>query len=424
MKKQLCKFSGWLSPIFLFCLIFSPLLCSQASAGISGDFNRALKEGTPSLTLRFSYEYSDVDDPAGHKPANALTLRTRLGYRTGEFFHTKAFVQFHDMANPIDQYRWPGGGDAKYDVVGDPDGTRVQQVYLDVNLPAATTLRMGRQEIKLDDVRLIGAIDWRQNGQSFNAVSLKSRAISDLTLYASFINRVQTIFLTDVKLDGLILLNAKYTGLADQNISTFCYLLDTRDKTPTARDSATYGLRVKGKINVLNYDFTYAHQGDYKDGEDHNGNMFNAFLGAKLELINFGAGYSYISGRSNNSRPFDTLFSTAHKFNGWADTFINTNGGTLDNGLQDIYVQAGTRVMGVTCKAVYHYFDTTEDFGGFDSAYGDEIDLLLVKKIGANLKVLAKYAYYNEKNNSGTLASNLAGGFDEQVFWTRVIYSF
>ncbi|MBC2717295.1 MAG: hypothetical protein HF978_18465 [Desulfobacteraceae bacterium] len=80
--------------------------------------------------------------------------------------------------------------------------------------------------------------------------------------------------------------------------------------------------------------------------------------------------------------------------------------------------------MGMNFKAVYHYFDTTEDYNGFDDAYGDEIDLLIVKKINANLKVLLKYAHYNEKNNSGSLASNLTGGYDKDVFWTRLIYSF
>ena len=220
------------------------------------------------------------------------------------------------------------------------------------------------------------------------------------------------------------LFNAKYSGLNNQPISAFCYLLDTESKANTARDSATYGVRANGMISLLNYDLTYAHQSDYAEGEGHNGDMFNAFLGSKIDPISFGGGYSYISGKDGDDRPFDTLFSTAHKFNGWADVFLNTNGGTLNNGLQDMYVQAETKMMGVTIKAAYHYFDTTEDVNNFDDAYGDEIDVLLVKKINENLKVLMKYAHYNEKNDSGSSASNLVGGFDEDVFWTRLIVTF
>ena len=424
MKKKLKKLAGCSPRICLVGIFFSLMLCSHVSADVLNDFNQALTEGTPSLELRLAYEYSDLDDPADHDPANSLTLRTRLGYRSGEFFHSNAFLQFHDMANPIDKYRWPGGGDSGRDVVADPDGTRVHQVYVDLNLPAKTTLRPGRQEIVLDDARLIGNVDWRQNGQAFDAISLKSQAISNLTMYASYIDRVQTILLTDENLDGLILLNAKYSGLADQNITTFCYLLETENETSAARDSATYGARFNGKLSSLNYDLTYAHQSDYKDGDNHNSDMVNAFIGAKFEPFGFGAGYSYISGQDGDDRPFDTLYSTAHKFNGWADTFLNTNGGTLAGGLSDYYVQAETKWMGTNFKAVYHYFDTTEKINGFDDAYGDEIDFLIVKKISKNLKVLAKYACYSEKNNSGTKASGLVGGFDEQVFWLRLITSF
>ncbi len=424
MKAKLKRLAGWLTRICLVANCFSLILCSHVSADVLNDFNQALTEGTPSLELRLAYEYSDLDDPADHDPANSLTLRTRLGYRSGEFFHSNAFVQFHDMANPIDKYRWPGGGDSNRDVVADPDGTRVHQVYLDVNLPAKTTLRSGRQEIVLDDSRLIGNVDWRQNGQAFDAASLKNQAISDLTFYASYIDRVQTILITDEDLDGLILFNTKYSGIEDQNIAAFCYLLETEDDTSTARDSATYGLRFNGSLAALNYDLTYAHQSDYKDGDDHNGDMVNAFIGAKFEPFGIGAGYSYISGQDGDDRPFDTLYSTAHKFNGWADTFLNTNGGTLSGGLSDYYVQAETKWMGTTFKAVYHYFDTTEEINGFDDAYGDEIDFLIVKKINKNLKVIAKYAYYNEKNDSGSKASGLVGGFDEEVVWLRLIASF
>lgn len=424
MTKKWKRSADWSTRICLIGTIFSLMLCSHVSANVLNDFNKALTEGTPSLELRLAYEYSDLDDPSGYDSANSMTLRTRLGYRSGEFFHSNAFLQFHDMANPIDEYRWPGGGDNDYDVVADPDGTRVQQVYVDFNLPAKTTLRPGRQEIVLDDARLIGNVDWRQNGQAFDAISLKSQAITDLTIYASYIDRVQTILLTDENLDGLILFNARYSGLADQNITAFCYLLETQNKTSAARDSATYGARFNGKISALNYDITYAHQSDYKDGKDHEGDMVNAFLGAKLEWINFGAGYSYISGQTSDSRPFDTLYSTAHKFNGWADVFLDTNGGKLAGGLSDYYAQAGTEWMDTTFKAVYHYFDSTEEINGFDDAYGDELDFLIEKKISKNLKVLAKYAYYREKNDSGSKATGLVGGFDEQVFWLRLITSF
>jgi len=215
----------------------------------------------------------------------------------------------------------------------------------------------------------------------------------------------------------------KYSGVEDQTFAAFCYLLDTEVDTDDARDSATYGLRANGKLAMIKYDLTYAHQSDYEDGEDHDGDMFNLFLGSSLIGIDFGAGYSYISGQDGDDRAFDTLFSTAHKFNGWADQFLATNGGGLANGLEDYYVQASTKCkfLGVKFVAVYHYFDSTEDVNGFDDSYGDEIDLLMVKKFNDNLSGLLKYGYYNEENHSAAFTKTHG---DEEIFWARLTYKF
>lgn len=54
---------------------------TPVSAAVMDDLTQALKSGTPSLELRLGYEYSNLDDPADRDAANALTLRTRLGWR-------------------------------------------------------------------------------------------------------------------------------------------------------------------------------------------------------------------------------------------------------------------------------------------------------------------------------------------------------
>ncbi|MCD6389114.1 MAG: hypothetical protein DRP37_01710 [Thermodesulfobacteriota bacterium] len=113
----------------------------------------------------------------------------------------------------------------------DPNGSRVHQAYLDFTGIPDTTVRPGRQEIILDDARLIGNVNWRQNGQSFDAVSITNESVPDVTLFGSYINQVNTITLDDLDLDSLILLNSRYTGIKDQSITAFCYLLDTEDDT-------------------------------------------------------------------------------------------------------------------------------------------------------------------------------------------------
>ncbi len=351
---------------------------------------------------------------------------------------SNAYIQLQNVTNLMEQYSFvegthlKAGGDKANDSIADPDGSRVQQAYIDVKALPDHLFRIGRQEIILDDARLIGNINWRQNGQSFDALSVTNTSFQDLKLFASYINQVNTIYLGHMDLDKLILLHADYSGIKAADISAFCYLLDDDDNPRTkaekraSRDSATYGLRVKGDLPVtqelmLKYALDYAHQSDFEDGDDHRADMFNTFIGAKVSMFDLGAGYSYLSGQDGHHRPFDTLFSTTHKFNGWADQFVSTNGGGLRDGLQDAYVQVGTDYMGVKLTAVYHYFDTSEN-EYFDGNYGDEIDLLANRKITDNLSGLLSFAYYSQDDEKANGYLNPTR--DEQVFWARLHYVF
>ena len=408
-------------------LAFS-LWCLQphhALADVLNDLTEAIKSGIPTLSLRLGYEYSDVDNN-GTDAATGFNLQTRVGYKTGQFMNTAAYIQFQNVANLVEDFRYMHDGKVEgnpgRDVIADPDGSRVQQAHLDFTMIPGTTFRLGRQEIILDNHRLIGNIGWRQNGQTFDAVSLTNKSIQDVTFFASYVNEVNTILLDNrvdgaQELDSLILLNAGYSGIKDHDIIVFCYLLDTDNQTIVARDSATYGFRFTGAYWLLNYAFDYAIQSDYEDSENQDGSMFNAFLGAKIKMFDVGGGYSYISGQDGNDRPFDTLFSTVHKFNGWADQFAATSGGGVVNGLEDTYCQASTKVLGAKVMARYHYFNTTEN-STFDGKYGDEFDFLVTKKLNKNLSFLLKSAFYNAHGG----ATNPT--MDENVFWARLQYTF
>ena len=125
-------------------------LLSTTIAGISeteivSNLNDAIIKGKPSLELQLAFEHSSTDDTTS--PAKGLNLRTRLGYRTADYLSTNAFLQFHAVSNLIEDFRFPGGGDPRHDVIGDPDGERIHQVYFDFMGIPDTKLRLGRQEI-------------------------------------------------------------------------------------------------------------------------------------------------------------------------------------------------------------------------------------------------------------------------------------
>ncbi|MBW2185921.1 MAG: alginate export family protein [Deltaproteobacteria bacterium] len=397
--------------------------CSVASATVLDDFTTAIKSGTPDVDVLASYEYKNRDDATS--PGKQFSLRTRIGYRTGSFYDFEAYAQFHNLTNLQEDFRFKQDGsfhgDLDRDIIADPDGNRLYKAFLDYKGISDTVVRIGRQEIILDDARLLGNIGWRLNGQSFDAVSVTNTSVKDLKVYAGYVNQVNDIFLTHTDLDHFYLVNAKYSPLDNHSLAGYIYLLDTEDSSDTARDSATYGFRFVGKPAPFDYYIDYTHQSDFADGEDHDADMLNVYLGMQIAKVNVGAGYSYISGRDGADRPFDTLFSTAHKFNGFADLFLATNGGGLLGGLEDYYVKASTKLFGCKLVAVYHYFDTVED-DAFDGTYGDEIDLVLVKAINKNIKLLIKYANFMQDDDSSNGFANPT--VDTEILTARLQYKF
>ena len=141
--------------------------------------------------------------------------------------------------------------------------------------------------------------------------------------------------------------------------------------------------------------------------------MINALGKWKVGDWTVGAGANVISGQDGEDRAFDTLFSTAHKYNGWADQFLATNGGNLVNGLQDFYVQAGTAFKGVKFLAVYHLYETTDE-NTYDGDYGSELDFQFTKSFNKNVSGLLKFAIYSADDalDNPTV--------DEKVVWARV----
>jgi len=374
------------------CVVAAPL----------DDFVAAMKNGIPDVDVITGFEYKHRDDNTS--PGQQFSVRTRVGYRTDTLFNTAAYVQLHNVSNVMEQYSFTRNGktygNLGRDVIADPDGSRFQQAYLDFTWVPDTLIRIGRQDIILDDARLMGDIDWRLNGQSFDAVSITNTSLQDITLYAAYVQKVNTIFLDSLDLDGFYLFNAAYSGIKNHTISLHTYLLDTESTADSARDSATYGFRIAGNTAPFNYYLDYSHQSDFADGKDHSANMLNLYVAGKInDMFTLGAGYSYISGQDGSDRPFDTLFSTAHKFNGFADQFLGTNGGNLRDGLHDYYVQATTQAFGAKLVLAYHYFDTTED-DFFDGTYGDEFNALLIKPLADNLNFIVKYANFMQDDSS------------------------
>ncbi len=142
-------------------------MASTATPVASQSFTEALTSGTASGDIRYRYEFVDQDNSLNN--ARASTIRTRLGYRTGEYQGFEAFLEAENVtAVGNENYNSTINGNTKRSVVADPTETEINQAYLRYKGFENTSLTYGRQRIALDNHRFIGNVGWRQNEQTFD----------------------------------------------------------------------------------------------------------------------------------------------------------------------------------------------------------------------------------------------------------------
>jgi len=110
-------------------------------------------------------------------------------------------------------------------------------------------------------------------------------------------------------------------------------------------------------------------------------------------------------GSDNGDYGFATPLATLHKFNGWADTFLNTP----TQGLDDTYVSLNGKAFDGKWLVAYHSFDANEQSNGVDDL-GSELNVQYVKPINKQYAVGVKYADYS----AGDTAANKV---DTQKLW-------
>ncbi len=345
--------------------------------------DQALTGGTFNLDMRLRYE--TVDDSV-NKDAQAGTLRTRLGYRTGDYRHFSAFgelLDVHSLAG-LDNYAPERNGRA---TVADPEVSEVNQVLLAYDGLPDSRGQLGRQRIILDNARFVGNVGWRQNEQTFEAFYLTNRSLPHTTLRYAYLYQVKGIM---KKFDADIndhLINIHYDGLPAVAITAYAYLLENKDSNA---DNDNYGLRLNGESETgggttLLYTAEFTRQSANDSDADY------LFLegGARFHGVTAKVGYEML-GSDNGNYGFQTPLATKHAFNGWADMFLVTP----DDGLRDLMASVGGTVVGIGLRAVYH--DFSADKGGDD--YGTELDLLAARKFGDHYRLGLKYANYNADN--------------------------
>jgi len=378
------------------------------ACAVSATLDEALTDGKVKLDIRYRYEY--VDQNNSLKAANASTVRSRLGYLTGDYHDVSAYLEFENTtAMGAEDYNSLTNGKTEYSVIPDPELTEVNQAYVAWSGLQATVIKYGRQVINLDNQRFVGAVAWRQNEQTFDAFDIVNKSLPNTVVTYAHVSNVNQVTGNDAAMSS-DLLNIGFSGWSAGKASAYAYLLDYDQSA--AQSTQTYGLRFTGDhalgedLKVL-YTAEYARQSDY--GKNPNGFDLNYMLaeaGGAWSGVTAKLGYEVLAGDGTYS--VQTPLATLHAFNGWADQFLSTPA----NGLKDVYLSVGGKAAGLNLLAIYH--DFSADKGSGD--YGSETDLQVVKKIGKLYKLLAAYAAYS--------SGGAAGKVDTDKLWVMGQVSF
>ena len=398
--------------------LFLALTPNAYATTSSDDPEIFIKDGKFFGEVRYRYEHVEQDGFAND--ADAHTVRTNLGFKTGIYRDFQALIEAQIVQSFGDEdFNSTTNSNTAFPIVADPDVTEINELWLSWSGLPQTTIKAGRQKINIDNQRFVGTVGWRQNDQTFDAVQITNSSIENLNLLYSYVGNVNRIQGDDNALGDLDsdvhLANASYQFADWLKLTGYGYWLDF-DEVP-GLSSMTYGLRATGSVPI-NDDWTFFYEAEGAIQEDNGNNTANydeeyyhIAPGIKGHGFTLKAGYEELGGDGTNA--FQTPLATLHKFNGWADAFLNTP----DVGLEDIYVSASYKVSGTDSffdgtkfTAVYHDFDSHD---GGTGDLGDEIDLSIGRSFTLpdagqpfkKVNVLLKYADYDGETATGVDAS-------------------
>lgn len=373
-------------------LISTLLLVAATSAtGEARSLADAINKGEANLSLRYRIETVDQDGIA--REAGASTLRTRLAFETAALGRWSGLIEFEDVSYiGNDNFNNLRNGKTQYPVVADPKGTGINQLLVRYTSELGR-IDAGRQRLNLGNQRFIGGVGWRQNEQTYDGVSFEWRGNEMARASYRYIDRVQRIFgpengSPDATLDSDSHLLEASVDAGAGKITGYGYVLDFNNAAGLS--SSTWGVSYTGRLTAseikLPFRAEVAHQVDTGANPfDYSANYYHLGVGVELDAGSVSAGFEILE--ADGGSAFTTPLATLHKFNGWADKFLATPAG----GLEDRYLKFSLPLGNGRLGAALHQFDA--ETGSTD--YGSEIDVSYATALSEHVDLLVKAARYD-----------------------------
>lgn len=328
--------------------------------------------------LRFKSEFNDKDFKSDTKGYSYQYGRTRLGVWLSPSQNVTGYIQFQDSRT------WG----TEFGTLSDQKNLDLHQGYLKIEnfFGAPVDVQIGRQEFKIANERLMGAVDWDNVGRSFDGEIITWRGEKFTFKFFNFYAEEHKkpadsndLYISGVHADLKLFKNYKFEP----------FLIFQMYNPSDYFNRTTIGLYSNGNFDKLWHETEFAYQlgKDKSSGTEKDiaammfaVNVGYKFSGSKLSPT-LSAGVDYLGGDNDPAddklKSFNTLYATNHKFYGYMDYFPSASD---MYGLMDIHAKVGLKLINeIGAELKFHMFNSTEDFklpsNETSKDYGNEVDL-------------------------------------------------
>lgn len=373
----------------VFLMTFCLTLSAMAQLSIEAEYR-------PRFEARAGYGRLKPDSLS---PEYLISQRTRLGVRFKRQ-DLQTFISFQDV-----RY-W--GGDNLYKphgIFGYNANVDLNEAWLKVIFLNHSSIKIGRQLFNYDDYRLLSARNWNDRGIFYDAFLYQfSQNQLDVDLALSYYNDNDKVNLFDnyfppdkLKTINFLRIHKIFNEHLKASVIALASGYTKNKSSETIYIKGSYGtyLHFKDNSKVI-WLSAYAQNGRSQDGRKAQAWNLNGEATFTLGKMNFGPGFSLISGQSSDSTidtRFDLLYGVRHATYGHMDYFNNLPVATGNGGLNDLYLMWRWKLLPkLELFADYHYFALNKDVKDYDRYLGSEIDLYMIYRIKPDMTLQTGYS--------------------------------
>lgn len=333
--------------------------------------------------------------------------------------------------------------------------TGIHQVWAEFDMFKNSRIRVGRQELKYDDQRLLAGRNWNQYGQTYDALLYSYKRENwqfDVVLsYNNDASKGSSAGFGDNNFDvdpiGRRLRTLNFIYIKNQITDEFSlsmlnlltgYQADTASSTTYLM--ATQGFFAEYKKNAFTGKFNaYYQYGKTQSGMDVSAYMLTAEVDYKARKLSIGVGIDYLSGQDAGNtntdytkkyHAFDLLYGGRYARYGNMNQYL-VPGSTGNGGLIDIYPKLAYHFTPKsTISATYHFFSLAtkiDEPGGnltlLEGSLGGELDMIYAHKFSKEIVLSTGLSVYNTNDTFAKMKAILPDNIKTPV-WGWLMLTF